>query len=390
VSTLFWKKARLIVFSFLSGVLIMTGVMIGSKNNQYFTEHTSFADVSQEGKQGEAKPVSTVTSSPISSNNIIADMVDQAGPAVVRIETTTKVQSNNLDPFFRNFFGMDSPFYQPEERNALGSGFIINEDGYIVTNNHVIDGADQIQVFVTNFDKPFDAKIIGKDPELDLAVIKIDSNKKLPYLTLGDSDSIRVGDWSVAIGNPYGLDHTVTVGVISAKERPQTIGNQHFTNLLQTDTAINPGNSGGPLLNLNGEVIGINTAINAEGQGLGFAVPINPVKEVLDDLIKNGKVARPWVGVYLQDLDADLINYFGIDFKEGAVISQVVNGSPAAKAGLQRGDIIVELDGVKIKDSQHLIEVVGKAKIGEKKKLLIWRQGELKSITVTIGEKSYN
>lgn len=385
-----WKKMRLVFFSFLAGVLLMTGVLIGTQNQAYFSDNRSYASSANDQQNSSLEhsnvsniPVTSQQIYPITSNNIIADMVDTVGPAVVRIETTTAPKGrNNVSPFGFNF-----PFDQQQESNALGSGFIINKEGYIVTNYHVIEQADSIQVFVSGFEKPFNATIIGKDADLDLAVLKINAQENFPFIKMGDSNSIRVGDWSVAIGNPFGLDHTVTVGVISAKSRPLQVGNQKFKDLLQTDTSINPGNSGGPLLNLNGEVIGINTAINAQGQGLGFAIPINTVKEVLDDLINNGKVSRPFVGIGLSDLNADIAKYFGFDFKEGTIITQVIEGSAAEKAGLQQYDVILEIDGNKIKNSQDLVDRIGAHKVGDHVKLLIWRSGNLQSVSVTIGEK---
>lgn len=253
----------------------------------------------------------------------------------------------------------------------------------------MIDGADTIQVFISGQDKPIAARVVGRDPELDLAVLKINSDGKLPYLKLGDSDKIEVGEWSVAIGNPFGLDHTVTVGVISAKGRPLTINGQNFKNLLQTDASINPGNSGGPLLNLKGEVIGINTAINAQGQGLGFAIPINTAKSVLDDLITKGKVSHPWVGIGVYTLTKDLANYYGLSVEEGVLISQIYNNSPAEKAGLQPGDVVLEIDKQKVTTSEQLVDIISKAKVGEVKRFLINRQGKLITVAVSIGEKSY-
>ncbi len=387
-----WNKFRLVILSFAAGIVLMSGVVIGSQNKQFFSDNRSYTEqnkgLENASNNADNVPVSSLQLYPISSNNIIADMVDTAGPAVVRIETTSvQTSRGNSSHPFGDFFGFSFPLDQIPESNALGSGFIINEEGYIVTNFHVIEKADSIQVFVSDFEKPFNAKVIGKDPELDLAVLKMEGNQKFPFLTLGDSDSIRVGDWSVAIGNPFGLDHTVTVGVISAKSRPLRIGNQQFKDLLQTDTSINPGNSGGPLLNLYGEVIGINTAINAQGQGLGFAIPINTVKEVLDDLINKGKVSRPFVGIGLSDISADNASYFGFDFKEGTIITRVQEDSAAEKAGLEQFDVILEMDGKKIKNSQALVDEISKLKVGDQKKFLIWRAGELKTITVTIGEK---
>ncbi|CCQ94889.1 HtrA2 peptidase [[Clostridium] ultunense Esp] len=381
-------KMRNLFLAFLAGVLLMGGIWATSQNNQYFNGSKAYADP---GSATNATTASAPVNLPITSDNIIAEMVKQAGPAVVRIETTTTIRQNQSfnDPF-RQFF--DLPFDIPSQRqtSALGSGFIINQDGYILTNNHVIDQADTIQVFMSGEDKPITAKLVGRDPELDLAVIKINSNGKLPYLKLGDSDAIQVGEWSVAIGNPYGLDHTVTVGVISAKGRPLTINGQNFKNLLQTDASINPGNSGGPLLNLKGEVIGINTAINAQGQGLGFAIPINTAKSVLDDLITKGKVSHPWIGVGVQDLTKDLSSYLGLTIDKGVLIAQVFSNSPAEKAGLQQGDVVVEIDRQKVETSQQLVDIISKAKVGDVKNFLINRGGTLKTITVRVGEKSYN
>lgn len=384
-----WKKLRLGLGAFLTGVLFMTGVYLGIGSEAEATDRSSNAtaqtDPLESGSDHSSSNVAVSTGQsvyPISSNNIIADMVEKAGPAVVRIETTSKPTTG----FSRNFFGFSFP-YEILPENALGSGFIINEEGYLLTNYHVIEDADSIQVFLSDFDEPFKATVIGQDKELDLAVLKIDSTEKFPYLPLGDSDAIRVGEWSVAIGNPFGLDHTVTVGVISAKGRPLTISGQQFKNLLQTDTSINPGNSGGPLLNLQGEVIGINTAINSEGQGLGFAIPINTVKEVLDDLMTKGKISRPFVGVGLSDITDDIADYFGFDFTEGAIITQIYRGSAAEQAGLKQYDVILEVDGSKIKNSQDLVNYIGKKKVGDEVKFLIWRSGELKTIRVIIGER---
>lgn len=326
----------------------------------------------------------------------IAEMVEIAGPAVVKIETTSEVKnpywgSHFNDPFFRYFFG-DS-FNAPESRvtQGLGSGFIISQDGYILTNEHVISGATDIQVVVSGYKNSFPAQVIGKDAELDLAVLKVENDKPLPTLKLGNSDQVKVGNWVVAIGNPLGLDHTVTVGVISAKERPITIqgetGQRQFKNLLQTDASINPGNSGGPLLNLKGEVIGINTAVSSSGQGIGFAIPSSTVQEILQDLIEKGQVSRPWIGVYMQPLTQELADYFGLDKAEGVVITDVVAGSPAAKAGLQRKDIILEFNNKTIKDPTHLQEAVQEVKIGSKVTALIWRDGTKQYVTMTITQK---
>jgi serine protease Do len=320
----------------------------------------------------------------------IQSIVKETGPAVVKIETEVKVQRRYdpffNDPFFREFFG-DSFRSQPEVTTGLGSGFIISKDGYIVTNYHVVEGASKIKVFLTSRKDPYQAKLIGFDEQLDLAVLKINAGNNLPFLEFGDTNKLEVGSWVIAIGNPYGLDHTVTVGVISAKGRPITIDGNQFKDLLQTDASINPGNSGGPLIDLNGKVIGINTAINAQAQGIGFAIPSSTVTQVLDQLINEGKVIRPWLGVYLQPVTKELAEYFGLDKPEGTLISAVSEGSPAHKAGLRRGDIILEYNEKKIKDIEQLQEEVANSKIDQKVVLLIFRDGKTQYVPLKIEAK---
>ena len=322
----------------------------------------------------------------------IANIVDKAGTAVVKISTTVTVNVRRQndpffnDPFFRQFFGPG--FSEPRQRQetGLGSGFIISEDGYIVTNEHVIDGAEQITVTMKGSDEPFKATLVGADFDLDLAILKIKSSKPLPVLQMGDSEQIKVGNWVIAIGNPYGLDHTVTIGVISAKGRPVNIDQRQYKNLLQTDASINPGNSGGPLLNLAGEVVGINTAINAEAQGIGFAIPTSTVKSVLDELIQKGKVVHPWMGVQPQAITEESAGYFGLKNTEGALVVGVLRDSPAQKASLLQGDIILEIDGQKIKTVDDLIDIVKRAKVGQTLKLLVHREKDF-YVNITVNEK---
>lgn len=339
------------------------------------------------------------TSSSAALPSGIPETVDQVSDAVVYLETTVENTSSSdpffNDPFFRYFFG-DSFSYRttPKVSKGIGSGFIINSEGYIITNEHVIDGAKEVSVTVKGFEEPFKATVVGKDFNLDLAVLKINSSKKLPHIELGNSENMRVGEWVIAIGNPYRLDHTVTVGVISAKGRPITIPDQStgkervYKNLIQTDAAINPGNSGGPLISLDGKVIGINTAINAQAQGIGFAIPINTAKEVLDELIKSGSVSRPYIGVALQDMTKDLADYFKLKEPNGAIIADVVADSPADKAGLMRGDVILKINDNVIKNSNDVSEIIGKTKINEKLVLVILRNGQSKFITVTVEKRS--
>lgn len=386
------KSIRNIMISFLAGSLLTGSFWLGVENASYFKDKSE--DVASSASVSTpSQNVKNAAFLETQGNSDIAKMVEEAGPAVVKIETESMEKSSlsERDLLFRQFFGGEYPGSQPEQKKqSLGSGFIISKEGYILTNHHVVDGADQIKVNIVGADKKYDAQVVGEDPELDLAVLKITPDKDIPILKMGNSDQIQVGEWSIAIGNPYGLDHTVTVGVISAKQRPLNIGQAKFKNLLQTDASINPGNSGGPLLNLQGEVIGINTAINAEAQGIGFAIPINTVQEVLDDLIHKGKVSRPWLGVSIQDMTPELAKYFEMEMTAGAVIGYVATGSPAEKAGLQQGDIIVEMDKQKVKNSEQLVSSIEKAKVGEKRSLLIIRNGQFKTLTVIIGEKKYN
>lgn len=318
----------------------------------------------------------------------IADMVEKVSPGVVNIETSVVADRFNdsffyNDPFFRQFFE-DMMIPSPDIQQGIGTGFVIDEEGYILTNQHVIDQADKIIVNINN--KEYAAKLVGQDYELDLAVLKIEAAEKLTPLKMGDSGKIRAGEWVIAIGNPYGLDHTVTAGVISAKGRPMKIENRIYKNLIQTDAAINPGNSGGPLLNTEGEVIGINTAVNSEAQGIGFAIPINTAKEVLSELISKGKVIRPYIGVWLQPVDSEIAQSLGIE-PSGVLVVQVIKDSPAEEAGLLKYDVIIAVDDQAIADYEGLQNILETKKVGEKIALKIIRQGKQIVIPVTLAEK---
>ncbi len=322
-------------------------------------------------------------------NMNIVKIVKKAGPAVVNIDTVTMVKQPLLpffdDPFLRKFFGEEyERFTRIIPMRGKGSGFIISPDGYILTNYHVIKNADKIIVTLSD-NRRFDAKVVGADPTVDVAVIKIDA-KNLPTLPLGDSDKVEVGEWVVAIGNPFGLSHTVTVGVISAKGRTIRAGKESFENFLQTDAAINPGNSGGPLLNLKGEVIGINTAIIPYAQGIGFAIPINTAKQILNDLIKYGRVKRGWLGVYIQAMTPSLAGAFGLKKPKGVIVADIVRGSPADKAGLRRGDVILEVNGKPVNSPAELQIAIRSHKAGEKVKLKIWRKSKTITVYVKLGE----
>ncbi|WP_349679710.1 Do family serine endopeptidase [Acetomicrobium sp. UBA5826] len=330
-----------------------------------------------------AKPVDPIAGNPI------AKIAEEASPAVVNIDTETMVKRPLFpfadDPFFRQFFGDQwDQFTQIIPMKGKGSGFIVSKDGYILTNNHVIEGADKITVSLAD-GRQLDAKIVGKDPTFDLAVIKVTAGN-LPVLPLGDSDAVQVGEWVVTIGNPFGLDHTVTVGVISAKNRSIRAGNVSFDGFLQTDAAINPGNSGGPLLDLDGKVVGINTAIIPYAQGIGFAIPVNMAKSVIDDLVSYGRVRRGWLGVYVQPLTSDIAQAYGLKVEKGAVVADVVPDSPADKAGIERGFVITKIDEVEINDAQDLVFQIRKRMAGDKIKIEMATSSGKRSITVTLEE----
>jgi len=326
-----------------------------------------------------------VVSGARSASDSLAPLVKKLMPSVVNVSTkqVVKVRQQSpfgdpqMDEFFGRFFG-NAP-QREQVRQSLGSGFIISSDGYILTNNHVVDKATDIKVALAD-GRMFDAKLVGKSPDIDIALIKIEANG-LPAAVLGDSEETEVGDMVIAIGNPFGLSHTVTSGIISAKGR--VIGVGPYDNLIQTDAAINPGNSGGPLFNSSGEVVGINTVIIASGQNLGFAVPITMVKEVLPSIKAKGKPDMGWLGVEAQPLTPDLAAALGLAEPIGALVTRVTHGSPADKAGLKRGDVIVEIDGKKILHPAELPRMVAFGHIGKTVKLKVIRQSttmELKAV----------
>jgi len=326
-----------------------------------------------------------------------ADLAEKVKPAVVNIstETTVKIPGSPFkhyfghegDPFgdlFQQFFGNipDREFKQ----QSLGSGFIIGKDGYIITNNHVVEGADEIKVKLAD-SREFKAKVVGRDPKTDLALIKISSIfKDLPTLTLGDSDKMRVGDWVLAIGNPFGLEHTVTQGIISATGR--VIGSGPYDNFLQTDAPINPGNSGGPLVNLKGEVIGINTAINPSGQGIGFAIPSDIAKNIIPQIKEKGKVVRGWIGVSVQAITPDIEKAFSLKDNLGALVGDVVPGGPAAAAGIKRGDVITSFNGKTIKQMSDLPLLVAETPAGKTVSVTVLREGKELALSLTVAEQT--
>lgn len=336
------------------------------------------------------------------SGKAFRSVAKQVSPAVVFIQVEKEVVQPGVgsnpfeghpfgDEFFRRFFGQP-----PQQRNqkqapkrqetGQGSGFIISADGYIMTNNHVVGGADQVTVQLLN-GREYTAKIIGTDPPTDIALIKIEADEKLPFLKLGNSDQSEVGDWVLAFGNPFGLSHTLTAGIISAKGR-SGMGLNDYENFIQTDAAINPGNSGGPLVNLDAEVIGMNTAIFSRSggyMGIGFAIPINMAKNIRQQLVENGAVTRGRLGVYIQDLTKDLAESFGLKQGKGILVAQVIEDSPAEKAGLKQGDIILELNGNNVAKVAGFRNKISLTRPGSKVKLTILRDGKKRKIEATIG-----
>ena len=320
-------------------------------------------------------------------------LAEQLKPAVVNIGTAKTVKPRTpsypgpqgphgdmFEEFFERFF-RNAP-QSPRKERSLGSGFIISQDGYILTNDHVVDGADEIKVKLSD-GREFTGEIRGLDPKLDLALIKIDAGEDLPVARLGDSEAIKVGEWVMAIGNPFGLEQTVTVGIVSAKGR--VIGAGPYDDFIQTDASINPGNSGGPLFNMRGEVVGINTAIVAQGQGIGFAIPVNMAKQIIPQLRDEGRVTRGWLGVTVQALNKELADSFGLDSTHGALVNEVIEDSPADQAGLKRGDIIVEYDGTRVDELNDLPRLVAATPVGETVRVKVFRDGKERTIKVEIG-----
>lgn len=325
-------------------------------------------------------------------------LAEMASPAVVNIRTVKTLKgggrvfrqfnrgpSDQDDPmrdFFDRFFGEDQQ--RDFKQRSLGSGFIIDRAGFIVTNNHVVEDADKIKV-ILNEGKEFDAEIVGRDPNTDLALIKIEPGFTLPELKTGDSDLLKVGQWVVAIGSPFGLEHTVTAGIVSAKGR--VIGSGPYDDFIQTDASINPGNSGGPLINMDGEVVGINTAIVASGQGIGFAIPINLARGIIEQLKDKGEVTRGWLGVAIQNLDAELAEYYGIKEGKGALVTDVFPGDPADAAGIKPKDVIVAVNGQPVEDSRDLTGIIAGVRIGEIAEIQLLRAGQAKTIKVKIAKR---
>jgi serine protease Do len=318
-------------------------------------------------------------------------LAKQVQPGVVNIRTvkTTKEGGPVFRHFFGNPFGNRDPFGEGGpgrefKQRSLGSGFVIDREGFIVTNNHVVENADQIKVRLSD-EREFDAKIIGRDPKTDLALIQIDGAKDLSPLKLGDSEKLEVGSWVLAVGSPFGLEQTVTAGIVSAKGR--FIGAGPYDDFIQTDASINPGNSGGPLLNMNAKVIGINTAIVAQGQGIGFAIPVNLAQNIIAQLKEHGGVTRGWMGVGIQDLNPELAQYYGIKDQKGVLVTQIFPGDPAEKAGIKIKDVIIAVDGKPVGTSRELSSAVAGMAVGKEVPVKILRDGKEQTVKVQLAER---
>jgi len=336
----------------------------------------------------------------LGSGNSFAPVVQKVAPGVVKVFTTTKVRNmsyrgapgGDMDEFMRRFFG--DPFggraprrnFDVPRQQGIGSGVIVTKDGYILTNNHVVDGADEVKVGLQD-GREFTAKVVGRDPKTDVAVLKI-AGDDLPAVTMADSDKVEVGDVVLAVGNPFGIGQTVTTGIVSATGRGGAIG-LDYEDFIQTDAAINPGNSGGALVDAEGRLIGINTAIlsrSGGNQGIGFAIPSNMARDVMSSLVKDGHVTRGYVGVMIQDITPALAEEFQLEQNQGALVSEVSPSSPAEKAGLKSGDIIVDFNGKKVNDSRHLKLEVARVAPGKSVPVTVLRDGNTKKLQITVKE----
>ncbi len=377
---LFVKKS---VFPFFAACLMIIGLLSCVKIEE---------DVESSPDVSTSFPIPELSSSSENKGGFpsLAGLVEMQQPSVVNISTTNVVKRGPLFPgfgegdIFEEFF---KRFFQPDQereyrQKGLGSGFIVKADGYIVTNNHVISKADDIEV-VLHDNSRYKAKIVGQDQKTDLALLKIEPENELKPVAFGNSADLRIGDWVMAIGNPFGLGYTVTVGIVSAKGRSLGLGS--YDDFIQTDASLNPGNSGGPLFNLDGQVVGVNTLIVARGQGIGFSIPINMAGEIISQLMESGKVVRGWLGVAIQPLTQQISESLGLETTDGALISDVLTASPAEKAGLKRGDVVVKFEGEPITEFTSLSKKVGMKEPGTSCELEVVRDGKSEKISVVLG-----
>ena len=358
-------------------VLMMVGVMLGSSFQIAGAAKNAPPRMIPENFSMLAKDVS-----PAVVHIRVEKTLKGAGPQLHQFENHPFDKNEHYKDFFDHFFGDKGP--QEYNQKGLGTGFIIDKDGYIVTNNHVVQGADKIKVVLKD-KKEFDAQIVGRDPQTDLALIKIDAKDNLPTVRLGRSDKLQVGEWVAAIGSPFGLEQTFTAGIVSAKGR--VIGSGPYDNFIQTDASINPGNSGGPLINMNGEVVGINTAIIAGGQGIGFAIPIDLANDIIAQLKDNGEVTRGWLGITVQDLNEELAQYYKLRDNAGVLVADVVPGDPADQAGIKAKDVIIELNGETVKTSRELTAKAANLPVGKKATVTVLRDGKKSSFNVKVAKR---
>jgi serine protease Do len=394
------KHAQLLILAMIAGGSILFGMVLAS--GVKLTPATLADSAAPSGTLHHSSTPATGAGGASSSSRVgypsFADIVENVNPAVVSIISTEMVDPNkggqNFHGPFEFFFGpgQDQRKRQdrePHREDSGGSGFLISQDGYILTNNHVIEGADRIRVNLEGDDTDYKAEVIGTDPSTDLALIKITSDHKLPSIPLGDSDSLRVGEWVIAVGNPYYYEHTVTVGVVSAKGRklPDLSKDYSMDEFIQTDAAINFGNSGGPLLNANGEVVGVNSAISSVGQGIGFAVPINTAKEILTQLKTTGHVSRGYLGIRLRNVNADFKEAFNLKDTKGALVEDVEHGLPGDRAGLKPGDVIVGVDGKNIASTDELVKIISSREPGSRVRLNLMREGRPVLVTARLEDR---
>ena len=348
-----------------------SGPTADAKSTEYFNAPASFNQLAE-------------MASPAVVNIRTVKTIKGGGPVFRQFQRDPRGENSPFREFFERYFGedMQREFKQP----SLGSGFIIDESGFVVTNNHVIEDADQIKIKLKD-EREFDANIVGRDPNTDLALLKIASGQNLPTITMGDSDALKVGEWVVAIGSPFGLEHTVTAGIVSAKGR--SLSKENYVPFIQTDVAINPGNSGGPLFNQDGEVVGVNSQIYSRTggyMGLSFAIPIEVAMDVAEQLKTKGRVTRGWLGVLIQDVTHDLAESFGMDHPRGALVAKVLPDSPARAAGLKAGDVIVNFDGKDIRSSSSLPPIVGSTRVGVDIPVDVIRNSRTMPLKVKLGE----
>jgi Do/DeqQ family serine protease len=337
--------------------------------------------------------VVAVQEAPVKDGNLhlasYADAAHKAVPAVVHVYTTQEIRSRHPltnDPFWNHFFGDRGE--TSERRSGLGSGVVVSADGYILTNYHVVEAADEIEV-ASNDGRKFKAKVVGSDPESDLAVLRIAAEPRLPAITFATADTLRVGDIVLAIGNPFGVGQTVTSGIVSALGRSH-LGINTFENFIQTDAAINPGNSGGALVDSAGDLVGINTAIysqNGGSMGIGFAIPVSLARSVMEQIIKNGGVTRGWIGVEVQEITPELAEAFSMPSAEGALIAGVMRGSPADKAGVRPGDVLLGIGDKKVKDAQNMLAVIAALQPGQTSRISLRREGHEIAVDAVIGKR---